>query len=183
MNQREKIIRISSRLMSQNGYKGTSIQEIADLVGIHKTTFFHYFKNKEELLVAIVKIGIHENLLELENIVKNMALSPEEKLKQAISAHLTSLTKYQNSSTIYLSEGRFLSQKNKKEYFETRKHYSSYFEEIVKGLDSPKFKGLDKRMVTFGIMGMLNWVVRWYKKSGQYSIDDIADIFYQMIIK
>lgn len=185
-NQRKRIITVASRLMSQKGYKGASLQEISDLVGIHKTTIFHYFKNKEELLLAVLRIGIEDVTRKLELILENEKLSPEEKLRQAIFSHLDSLVKHIYNVNVYHSEIRFLSGKNKRKYLETRKYYASRFEQIIneiKESDDRYFKGLDTKIVNFGILGMCNWVAKWYKESGPCSTRDIADVFYRMIIQ
>jgi AcrR family transcriptional regulator len=185
VNQRESIIAVATRLMSQKGYKGTSLQQIADLVGIHKSTLFHYFKNKEDLLLSILRIAIEDVTGSLVRIVKNENLSPREKLRQAIVNHLVSLTKYIDNVNVYHSEIRFLSEKNRRKYIETRKYYASCFEEIideVKESDRGCFRGLDTKIVTFGILGMCNWVAKWFKESGRLNTRDIADIFCKMIM-
>ncbi|MFH1125173.1 MAG: helix-turn-helix domain-containing protein [Pseudomonadota bacterium] len=50
----EKILSAASRLFSKKGYKTTSLQEIADQVGLHKTSLFHYFKGKDEILMRVM---------------------------------------------------------------------------------------------------------------------------------
>ena len=183
--QRERIIKVASRLMSQKGYKGASLQEISDLVGIHKTTIFHYFKNKEELLLSVLRIAIVDVTGQLELIIEDEKLSPEEKLRKAIFIHLDSMVKHLDNVNVYHSEIRFLSNKNRRKYIETRKYYASCFEQIInemKESDKRYFNGLDAKIVNFAILGMLNWVAKWFKKSGPFSIEDIADIFYKMII-
>ena len=185
VNQREKIIAIASRLMSEKGYKGASLQEIADLVGIHKSTFFHYFKNKEELLLAVLRIAIEDVTRNLLLILEDEKLLPEEKLRQAIVNHLDLLAKYKDNVNVYHSEIRFLSEKNRWKYLETRKYYASCFEKIIdeiKETDSGYFRGLDTKIVTFGILGMCNWLVKWFKESGPFNTRDIADIFCKMIM-
>ncbi|OPX34110.1 MAG: hypothetical protein B1H11_11445 [Desulfobacteraceae bacterium 4484_190.1] len=185
VNQRERIIKVSSRLMSQKGYKGASLQEIANLVGIHKSTLFHYFKNKEELLLVVLKISIEEVTENLELILENEKLSPEEKLRQAIINHLDLLVRYKDNVIVYHSEIRFLSAKNRRKYIESRKYYASVFKQIIdeiKESDSGCFSGLDTKIVTFGILGMCNWMVKWFKGSGPFNARDIADIFLKMII-
>jgi len=186
VNQRERIITVASRLMSQKGYKGASLQEIANLVGIHKSTLFHYFKNKEELLLVVLKISIEEVTENLELILENEKLSPEEKLRQAIINHLDLLVRYKDNVTVYHSEIRFLSGKKKREYLETRRYYASCFEQIIneiKESDSGYFRGLDTKIITFGILGMCNWVAKWFKESGPCKIDNISDIFFKMIMQ
>ena len=185
-NQRERIIKVAGRLMSQKGYKGASLQEISNLVGIHKTTIFHYFKNKEELLLSVLKIGIADVTRQLELIIEDDKLSPEEKLRQAIFIHLDSMVKHLDNVNVYHSEIRFLSKKNRRKYLDTRKYYASRFEQIIREIkesDDRYFNGLDTKIVNFGILGMCNWVVKWFKKSGPFHIKEIADIFYKMIIR
>jgi hypothetical protein len=86
---------------------------------------------------------------------------------------------------VYHSEIRFLSPSNRGKYIQARKYYASCFEKIVDQIkegDSGYFRGLDTRIVTFGILGMCNWVVKWFKGSGPLGTKDVADIFYKMII-
>ena len=182
--QHQKIVMVSSRLMSQKGYKGASLQEIANAAGIHKSTIFHYFKNKEELLLAVLKLSIIEVTENLKGILLDKSLSPEEKLRRAISNHLELIVKYKYNVNVYLNEIRFLSTKNKKIYIETRKHYALLFQQIIEEFKKShprKFKALDSKIITFGILGMCNWVVKWYKGAERYNIREIANIFYQMI--
>ena len=184
-NRRERIIEVASRLMSEKGYKGASLQEIADLVGLHKSTLFHYFKNKEELLLVVLKISIEEVTKNLNLILEDVSLSPEEKLRQAIINHLDLLVRYQDNVTVYHSEIRFLSEKNRRKYIESRKYYASCFKQIIdeiKESDSGCFNGLDTKIVTYGILGMCNWMAKWFKGSGPFNARDIADIFLKMII-
>jgi len=74
-----RILAIAAQLMSAKGYKGTTLQEIADLVGIHKSTIFHYFNNKEELLLEVLKISVEEVTAKLNQIIKDEILSPEKR--------------------------------------------------------------------------------------------------------
>jgi AcrR family transcriptional regulator len=51
---KERIIRESIRLFLKTSYKGTSIQQITDILGITKGAFYWHFKSKEELLETII---------------------------------------------------------------------------------------------------------------------------------
>ena len=185
-NQRQKIIATASRLMSQKGYRGTSLQELADRVRISKSTLFHYFKNKEEILLEVLKISLEEVAGNLDRIVNDTTTSPELKLKLAISNHLALLTKYSYNVNVYLSDIRYLSPKKKREYLSIRKNYESLFEQIIKGIqetDKRNFEGMDSKIITFAILGMCNWVSRWFRKGGPFEIQDISDTFFKLIIQ
>lgn len=182
----EDILKVASHLMSLKGYKGTSLQKITNIVGIHKSTFFHYFKNKEELLLAILNVAVDEPIRNIKKIIildKN--LSPLEKLKLVITDHLYFSLKYNDNVNVYHSEVKHLSGKPRKKYIESRKYYAFCFEQIIKEIKKSGdgyFEGLDSKIVTFGILGMCNWVSQWFKKRGPLKTEDISNIFYQMII-
>lgn len=184
-NQRQKIIDVASRLMSEKGYKAATFQEIADKVGIHKSTIFHYFKNKEELLLAILRSSIEGSTERLTRLVEDTSLSPEEKLRAAIRTHLDLLVKYKDNVNVYNSELRFLSVEKRHGYLRKRKLYGHCIEHIVDELKKQNagyFKGLDTKIVAFAILGMCNWVGRWYRENGRYTLKEIAEMFYRLIM-
>jgi len=184
INRYEMILSVASKLIAKKGYAGTSLQEIADKVYLHKSSLFHYFKNKEELLLKILEKSMEEVNTSLQKITLNKELSSEEKLKKAIDNHLILLTEYLDIVNIYLNETRNLSRKYRSIYLEERKKYGKTFEKIVVEMKTKGyFKGLDTEIVTFGILGMLNWVVKWYKRKKPLNVKEIADIFYKMLMK
>ena len=181
-NKFEKILSAAAHLISTKGYSGTSFQEIANNVGIHKSTLFHYFKNKEDVLLRILERSIEEVCRNLEQIRSNEALGPEAKLEKAIHNHLALLLEYFDNVNVYLNEFRSLSKKNQDLYLQKRKKYEQDFKKIVSDMKKAGyFEGLNTKIVTFGILGMLNWTAKWHRKDGAVSIEEITKVFYGMI--
>ena len=52
---RQKLVESAIRLMLQQGYAGTSIDEICSQAGVTKGSFFHHFENKEAITKAAVE--------------------------------------------------------------------------------------------------------------------------------
>lgn len=52
-NTKAKILKVSSALFSENGYKGTSVRKIASNVGIRESALYNHFKNKEEIFLEV----------------------------------------------------------------------------------------------------------------------------------
>lgn len=184
-NKYEKILAVATNLVNRKGFNGVSLQEIADKMKLHKSSLFYYFRNKEELLLRILEKPFDEFWRNFENIVQNDQLRPEEKLKKAIENHLTLLIQYQANSNIFLNELRCLSPKNQRMHFLSKiKSYEKGFENIITEMKRDGyFDGEDPRLVTFGILGMLNWVIRWFRRDGRLTINQICDGFYQMITR
>lgn len=62
---KDRIIKESIRLFLKTSYKGTSIQNITDTIGITKGAFYWHFKSKDELLETIVEKYDNEFLEQL----------------------------------------------------------------------------------------------------------------------
>lgn len=52
---RERLIDVAVRLFTQRSFAGTSLQMIADELGITKAAVYHHFRTREELLTAVVE--------------------------------------------------------------------------------------------------------------------------------
>ncbi len=58
--EKDELIEIAGRLFRINGYSNTSMQDIAEAAGLFKGSLYHYFANKDLLLIAaIMKIHGH----------------------------------------------------------------------------------------------------------------------------
>ncbi|MEU5309040.1 TetR/AcrR family transcriptional regulator [Streptomyces sp. NPDC021562] len=60
-NARERLVHAALDLFTEQGYEATTVNEIADLAGLTKTTFFRHFSDKREVLFAGQEI--HARLL------------------------------------------------------------------------------------------------------------------------
>lgn len=184
MDHHKRILQVAAHLISERGYKGVSLQSITNIVGIHKSTLFHYFRNKEQIMTEIIDLAYEELVENIFWIFQKKDLAPEEKLRLAMIGHITSLAKSIDNVNVFISEMRYLSHKNRKKYLEIRKKYERGLIKIIDEIKETnrKFDGMDSKIVAYAIFGMCNGVGRWYKKNGKLQAEEIANIFYQMIV-
>jgi AcrR family transcriptional regulator len=57
---RQEIISEASRLFAEWGYKGTSLQDIARVVGVSKATLLYHFSTKEAILAELMAPAVAE---------------------------------------------------------------------------------------------------------------------------
>lgn len=102
----EKIIQVAMELFLSKGIANTTMQQIADRVGISHRTLYRYFKDKDTLActIAVIKRG------ELEDI-RHAALRMEGTGYQRIKEHVAFLTHYQCLLST-LRTSRFLAEYN-----------------------------------------------------------------------
>ncbi|WP_205786836.1 TetR/AcrR family transcriptional regulator [Specibacter cremeus] len=59
---REEILATALEVVASNGYRNTSVRELADAVGLSQAGLLHYFSSKDELFAAIVRRYDEANL-------------------------------------------------------------------------------------------------------------------------
>ena len=82
-NTKEKILKESSLLFSELGYKGTSVRKIAEKVGIKQSALYNHFQNKEEIFLEVAK-----------GIFASPFSTNEDELKQSALSGKTYLNKF-----------------------------------------------------------------------------------------
>ena len=75
----EDILAKAALLFDELGYGLTSLQDIADAVGIARPSLYHYFRSKEELLSTLVERTTRSRE-EIADEVARMDASPQERL-------------------------------------------------------------------------------------------------------
>lgn len=83
MNQSQKILIAAFECISSKGYANVSLRDIADDAGVVLSQLNYYYKNKEGLLIEVIKMMKEKYLLEVEDHLKN-GTTPTEKISNLI---------------------------------------------------------------------------------------------------
>lgn len=159
----DNIVRAARQLFYERGYDATSMQDIADATGLHKSTLYHHIGSKEELLERMCRDLLNELDQSLTVASERDDLSPRERvllaLDGAVSLALsdvvgTNIVIMQRSTT---DAGRTVSQR--------RVTYNRKFTALVRAAQSAGEvrTDVDPALLTTSVLGMINWIVTWYR--------------------
>jgi AcrR family transcriptional regulator len=81
---RDQLIGIAAELFESKGFDQTSMNDIAQALGLGRSAVYHYFRNKEEILAGLVESESRTPSHELEAIRAAPDLTASEKLRRAI---------------------------------------------------------------------------------------------------
>lgn len=172
------------RLFKEKGYHATSMRDIAEAVGINKGSLYSYIKSKEDLLVPVFEQAQGVLLRQIQHIATDTSLSPTERLKRAIHAHVVAVADNLDVLTVYLSEWRQLATESLATNRHQREGYADLFHQILRdGIASGEFRPMDTRIVMLGMIGMCNYLFRWYRPEGRLTPDQIADELIELVIR
>ena len=180
----DQVRAVALRLFKEKGYHATSMRDIADEVGINKGSLYSYIKSKEDLLIPVFERAMGVLLGEIEQITADTSLTPTERLKQAIHAHVTAVADNLDVLTVYLSEWRQLATESLATNRMQREQYARLFHQILRdGVVAGEFRAMDTRIVMLGMIGMCNYLFRWYRPDGRLTPDQIADELIEMLMQ
>jgi TetR/AcrR family transcriptional regulator, cholesterol catabolism regulator len=174
----EDIIAAAARVFQTKGYHAATVQDIADAVGILKGSLYHHVKSKEDLLYLIVKEPIARIYEQLTEIADDDSPAGE-KLRRAIHAHLEALDQHYPHLFVYLHEREDMKRRFREQFKLSPKQYERCWQQILReGVKSGEFRpDLDVQVVSYGLLGMLNWLYKWYDPRGRLGAREVADQF------
>lgn len=88
---REDIILVATTLFQERGYHQTSMQELAKLLGLQKGTLYHYFPDKEALLVAVLEQVTADIMAGMCQVAGDVQRTPRERLETVLECTTASL--------------------------------------------------------------------------------------------
>jgi AcrR family transcriptional regulator len=181
---REQQVRAAAlRLFRDKGYHATSMRDIAAQVGINKGSLYSYIRSKEDLLIPFFERAMGLLLAEIEAISADESLTATERLKRAIKAHILNVTENLDILTVYLSEWRQLRADSLSTVRQQRERYAALFLTIVEdGVRRGEFRAIDPRISALGMIGMCNYLFRWYRPDGRLRPEQIADELTDMLL-
>jgi TetR/AcrR family transcriptional regulator, cholesterol catabolism regulator len=172
----EEIIAAAAKVFQTKGYHAATVQDIADAVGILKGSLYHYVKSKEDLLYLIVKEPIARIYERMTEIVAS-ELPAAEKLRGAIRAHLEAFDRHYPHLFVYLHEREEMKRRFREQFKLSPKQYERCWQQILReGVKSGEFRpDFDVQVVSYGLLGMLNWLYKWYDPRGRLGVREVAD--------
>jgi AcrR family transcriptional regulator len=182
-NTRERILRAAAALFRQKGFNGTSMQDLAAAVGITKSSLYHHFPSKQALLSEILELTV-ERVTPAVRAVAEADLPAADRLRRAVALHLVELVRDLDNQACFIEEGRYLTPAHMEVFVAKRDRYEAYFRHILEdGIRTGEFVEHDVRLAVLAILGMCNWVVRWYRPDGDRSPDEIAEEFAGLAVR
>lgn len=172
----------AAEVFRRMGYSQARLEDVAQEVGISRATLYYYVGTKEELLVALLEDPIAEVTAGLKKVAAQ-DLPASEKLAGALREYLHLLEEHP-TLFIFLSEN-IHNVMSGPEADEIRANADSYGRVLTKivtdGQKSGEFRAdIRPQVAVLGIIGMFNWMHRWYVPSGKESLSAIGEDFVTM---
>jgi TetR/AcrR family transcriptional regulator, cholesterol catabolism regulator len=182
-NRSQDVLEAAVRVFQKKGYASSSIQDIADEVGVLKGSLYHYIDSKEDLLARLFEDSAG-HFMEMLDEASALDAPPVERLRRF--AHACSLWYLQNIErvTIYATEWKHLTGKRRKAVEGIREDYERRLASLIGEVKEAgeARPDLDVNFATYYIFGALNGLPTWYRRRGPDSAERIAESYAGLIV-
>jgi len=178
---REHILQTAVDLFRERGYRATTLDHIAARLGMSKASLYKSFHAKEEMLAVIYRRTIETFTRELALVLRSN-LTPEEKLRRVVRDHVRFVIANRSFLTVFFSEEANLPARLARALAQQKDRYDKGIESlVVDGMKQGVFRDVPPRLVVFGLLGMLNWVYKWYNPRGRWGAEEISSAFLSLV--
>jgi len=178
----DELIDTAARIFAAHGFKSTTIQDIAREMNITGAAVYYYIKSKDDLLYEIWRRAGKKLQDAVDNIV-NSDVSPEEKMRLFFRSHVNLIIAEKPIFEVLILERSRLPAKGKVTLEDDERRYQETLSEIIKNLPAEKVAISEPKILAFGILAMLNGVIRWYAPEDRLSLDEIADLYFDAFMR
>jgi len=173
---REAVLKTAAQLFLEKGYARTSMNDVADRLSITKPALYHYFRNKEDILVECYRLGT-ALIEEILNEISDHCGTGLEKVEAFIYSYANVMTVNFGRCVMRLDDADLST-----DAFDEVRKYKRKIDRrlrsfIQEGIDDGTINPCDPKIAAFSIAGALNWICHWYEPAGALSAEEIATQF------
>lgn len=172
---REQILTEAGELFYEHGYQRTTLDMVAQRLGVTKPFIYYHFKDKAAILAEISKRGISRGNEVLRESLEGRGATAD-RLYEAIRAIVRTILSSQRYTAIFFREQKNFDTELLAPLEKMHREFDALLSRLLEeGVAKGEFKIADIRLCALAIGGMVNWAYTWYRESGRLSADALCE--------
>jgi TetR/AcrR family transcriptional regulator len=172
-DQREQILARAAELFARHGYHATSMNQVAEACGLSKATLYHYYRDKDAMLVQIAE----SHVLRLRRLVDEVLASKlpaEGQLRELIRRIVVEYADAQHAHRVLTEDVKFLPAPDRHRILDHERRVVAAFAGAVAAARPELQAASLAKPMTMLLFGMVNWMFMWLKPNGALDHEALA---------
>ncbi len=179
---RERTIAAAVELFYERGYENTTLDSVAEWLGVTKPFIYAHFGAKSELLAEICSRGIASALRAMDSVLA-LDLSPTARLAELTRRFVTAVLESQKHIAIFSREEKNLLPADFQRISAMRRDFDRKLSALLEsGVKAGEFQVPDPRVTALAIGGMVSWAYVWYRARGRLGLPDLAEEMSRLVL-
>lgn len=181
-NRREEVYAAARNLFYNKGYEAASVQDIADAVGLLKSSVYHYMDSKEDLLFNLIKAP-HDDLLAILDEVLASGEGPLGQLRELTRRHSVYVAENPVVTGLFLNNFRSLTGERREHIVQERHRYEKGWRQIITaGQSAGEIReSLDPKITARGYLGLANSIHQWFRPGDPFSARQVGEQYADLV--
>ncbi|HEY5858471.1 MAG TPA: TetR/AcrR family transcriptional regulator [Aldersonia sp.] len=174
----DQLMQAAEQLFARQGVAGTSLQELADAVGLTRTGIYHYIRGKDELLEMLVRGFTVEAAEQLQALATETDRGAAIRLRKGITAMATRVAEHPQRFRLLLTSEEAFPEPLATQHRKARRDTLAALTELVsQAITEGSCRPVDPELAAFSLAGVANWVAFWYprQRSGPSTPAQVAE--------
>ena len=183
-DKKDAVLLAGARLFTRNGFQGTSLDDIAQSLGVTKPTLYYYIANKEEILIECVERGLSAFHQGLETLVQS-GLAGRDLLRAAMALYAEVVTSDFGMCASRVGEDP-LSEDKRRVLRQRKAEVDVDFRVLIEqGMQRGWIVAGDAAVAAFTVVGALSGIGRWYRPEthSPQSLQDAVQHCIEMLLR
>jgi AcrR family transcriptional regulator len=171
----------SAQLFAESGYSGTSMNAIADSCRVSKALLYHYYPDKEAILVDILSSHL-EKLVAAVQKADEETTNPQARLKTIIATLLEQYRHADAEHQVQIASLKLLPKEKQQPLLAKERVLVDI---LAAALAAARPSVSHKRVLkplTMTVFGMLNWHYLWFREGGPMTRAQYADFVTRLVL-
>jgi AcrR family transcriptional regulator len=165
---RRELLQAAAALYAEQGYRATSMNDLAAHVGLSKPALYHYVRSKEDLLVELYEEVLRANT-DSVSVIEAGSRRAIDALREVVVQRIVYTCEHQALLRVFFEEEAGLPRSALEEVLRARRHYEDVVIAIaLRAADQDALEiGTTPRIYVNALLGAANWVYKWYDPAGR----------------
>src|SRR5262245_21907024 len=178
---RVEILRAAAFVFRRRGFSGASVEEIARHLQMTKGNLYYYFRDKEEILYFCHDYSL-DILLDLLHEVEKERLPADARLRRLVVAFVHMIID-ELAGTALTQDLQDLSPAHLRRVIRKRDRFDRGIRRVLeKGMADGTFVRGDAKLLSFAILGAVNYITRWFDPRGAATSQEIGEAFADFLL-
>ena len=172
---KELILEHAERLFYERGYRGTSMEAVAEALSVTKPVLYAVYDRKLDILIDISLRALNRSIDALR-LARRIDGTSTHQLRDFARRFTDTVIRHQAGSAVFFREECFIPPEATREINHLKGCFDAELAELIEaGVSAGEFRVDDVRSASLAIGGMISWIYIWYRPDGRLSPEAIGD--------
>ncbi len=191
-NTRAEILRAAARVLRDNGYKATTLRQIAEEADKKAGSVYYHFNSKEAMVDEVLDAGLSDLLLGVTAAVQEFQppYDHHTRIATAIWTHMDYVFKASEFTSANIRSYGMLPSHFRERHREIRHQYGRLWDRVLREAQDDDAIRSDIRIVPLRqvMLGALNWTVEWFdpnkpERVGYLSLPEFSGMLIKLLLE